>query len=110
MEKGLSSCICFLCSTELPTSSSLQTQSSQCETAIKEEFEKLHRFLRGEENTRLKALKQEENTKLQVMCKKIENIKEQINTLSFTISDTKTALRANELPFLQVHLQSVSAV
>ncbi|XP_072242039.1 zinc-binding protein A33-like [Leuresthes tenuis] len=88
------------------TKSYIQTQSSQCETAIKEEFQKLHRFLWGEENTRLKALKQEESTKLQVMSKKIENIKEQINSLSFTISDTKAALRANELPFLQNYKQT----
>ncbi|KAM9754319.1 zinc-binding protein A33-like [Menidia menidia] len=79
----------------------IRTQSSQCETAIKEEFQKLHQFLWEEESTRLKLLKQEENTKISLLGKKIESIEEQIKSLSSTISNTETALRAIDLPFLQ---------
>lgn len=67
------------------------------------EFEKLRLFLEEEEGSRLKALKQEQEVKTQVMCDKLENIKDQIETLSSTISDIETVLRTNDLPFLQVH-------
>lgn len=82
----------------------LQTQTYQNENAIKEEFEKLHLFLREEEKFRLKALKQEQEIKIQVMCKKLENIQDQINNLSSTISDIEAALTVKDLPFLQVRL------
>lgn len=85
--------------------SSLQAQAAQTEKEMKEEFAKLHQFLQREENTRLKALKREEEIKNQVMTEKLKNIKDQINTLSSTISDIETALKAKELPFLQVLYQ-----
>ncbi|CAI5664061.1 zinc-binding protein A33 isoform X1 [Oreochromis niloticus] len=79
----------------------IQTQACETDTGIKEEFKKLHQFLKEEENTRLQALKQEEETKTQIMCKKLENIEEQINTLSSTISDIETALKAQDIQLLQ---------
>uniref|UniRef100_UPI0037E9B99B zinc-binding protein A33-like n=1 Tax=Semicossyphus pulcher TaxID=241346 RepID=UPI0037E9B99B len=88
------------------TKNYIQTQANQTEKAIKEEFEKLHLFLLEEENTRLKVLKQEEQVRKQVMCEKLENIEQQIETLSSTISDIEKALRANDLPFLQDYKQT----
>ncbi|XP_063336447.1 zinc-binding protein A33-like [Pelmatolapia mariae] len=79
----------------------IQTQACETETGIKEEFKKLHQFLKEEENTRLQALKQEEETKTQIMCTKLENIEEQINTLSSTINDIETALKAQDIQLLQ---------
>ncbi|XP_076741947.1 E3 ubiquitin-protein ligase TRIM35 isoform X3 [Maylandia zebra] len=79
----------------------IQTQACETETGIKEEFKKLHQFLKEEENTRLQALKQEEETKTQIMCMKLENIEEQINTLSSTINDIETALKAQDVQLLQ---------
>lgn len=38
------------------------------------------------------------------MCDKLKNIKDQIETLSSTITDIETVLRAKDLPFLQVIL------
>lgn len=90
-----------------PHSLKLQTQACETETGIKEEFKKLHQFLKEEENTRLQALKQEEETKTQIMCMKLENIEEQINTLSSTINDIETALKAQDVQLLQVHLLSL---
>ncbi|KAM7002137.1 zinc-binding protein A33-like isoform 2-T2 [Tautogolabrus adspersus] len=87
-----------------------KTQNHQCERAIKEEFEKLHLFLLEEENTRLTVLKQEEEVKKQVMSEKLENLKDQIKTLSATISDTETALRGRDLPFLQDYKQTKKSV
>uniref|UniRef100_A0AAQ6AFD7 Zinc-binding protein A33-like n=1 Tax=Amphiprion ocellaris TaxID=80972 RepID=A0AAQ6AFD7_AMPOC len=84
----------------------IQTQVFQNETAIKAEFEKLHQFLWEEEKTRLKVLKQEEETKIQVMCKKLEDIDGQIKTLSSTISDTEAALTVEDLPFLKDYRQT----
>ncbi|XP_054476091.1 zinc-binding protein A33-like [Anoplopoma fimbria] len=83
------------------TKNYIQSQAYEIEEAIKEEFEKLHQFLWEEENSRLKVLKQEKEIKTQVMCEKLENIKDQIKTLSSTISDIEAYLTANDLPFLQ---------
>ncbi|XP_070763142.1 zinc-binding protein A33-like [Enoplosus armatus] len=88
----------------------IQTQAYQSEKAMKEEFEKLHKFLWEEENTRLKVLKQEGEIKTQVMCEKLENIKDKIKTLSSTISDVERALRASDLPFLQDYKQTKKRV
>ncbi|XP_039470384.1 zinc-binding protein A33-like [Oreochromis aureus] len=83
------------------TKTYIKTQAYENETAIKEEFKKFHQFLREEENTRLKVLKLEEETKIQIMCKKLENISDQINTLSSTISDIEKALKAQDIQLLQ---------
>lgn len=40
------------------------------------------------------------------MCDKLKNIKDQIETLSSTITDIETVLRAKDLPFLQVLLHN----
>ncbi|XP_035520414.1 zinc-binding protein A33-like [Morone saxatilis] len=92
------------------TKTYIQTQASQSEKAIKEEFEKLHLFLLEEENTRLKVLKQEEEIKNQVMCEKLENIKVQMKTLSTTISDIEMTLRAKDLTFLKDYKQTKKRV
>ncbi|XP_039988192.1 zinc-binding protein A33-like [Xiphias gladius] len=92
------------------TKAYIQTQAYQNEKVIKEEFQKLHLFLREEENTRLKELKKEEEIKTQVMCEKVEDIKDKIETLSSTISDIETALRAKDLPFLQDYKQTKKRV
>ncbi|XP_074488842.1 zinc-binding protein A33-like [Sebastes fasciatus] len=88
------------------TKTYIQSQASQCEEAIKEGFEKLHLFLREEEKSRLKLLKQEEQIKTQVMSEKLENIKDQIKTLSSTIGDIEADLRAKDLTFLQDYKQT----
>lgn len=85
----------------------LQTQASDIETAIKEEFEKLHLFLWEEEKHRLKVLRQEEDIKNQVMCEKLRGITDHIETLSSTISDIEMVLKAKDLLFLQVLLPNI---
>ncbi|XP_041650770.1 zinc-binding protein A33-like [Cheilinus undulatus] len=92
------------------TKNYIQTQAFQCERAIKEEFEQLHQFLQKEESKRLKALKQEEEMKKEVMSKKLDNIKDQIRTLSKTISDTEKSLRGRDLAFLQDYKQTKKSV
>uniref|UniRef100_A0A8C5FY13 Zinc-binding protein A33-like n=1 Tax=Gouania willdenowi TaxID=441366 RepID=A0A8C5FY13_GOUWI len=93
---------------KLKTSFPEQSQTIQrceIETAIKDEFEKLHQFLREEENRRLKQLRQEEETKVQVMNKKLEMLRDQITRLSSAISDAERDLQATDVPFLLVGLQ-----
>uniref|UniRef100_A0A8C5D554 Zinc-binding protein A33-like n=1 Tax=Gouania willdenowi TaxID=441366 RepID=A0A8C5D554_GOUWI len=89
------------------TKSHIQVTIQRCEieTAIKDEFEKLHQFLREEENRRLKQLRQEEETKVQVMNKKLEMLRDQITRLSSAISDAERDLQATDVPFLLVGLQ-----
>ncbi|XP_037538874.1 zinc-binding protein A33 [Nematolebias whitei] len=88
------------------TKTYLKTQSSQIETAIKEEFKKLHQFLFDEENSRLRVLKQEEETKTQIMSHKIKTIEEHIKYLSSTISDMDKVLLEKDLPFLKAYKET----
>ncbi|XP_060933373.1 zinc-binding protein A33-like [Limanda limanda] len=83
------------------TKTYIQTQALQNEKAIKEEFQKLHQFLWEEEKKRLKLLKQEEEVRTQVMCEKLENIKDQIRGVESIITDIEGALRGEELKFLK---------
>ncbi|XP_034443516.1 E3 ubiquitin-protein ligase TRIM39-like isoform X2 [Hippoglossus hippoglossus] len=83
------------------TKTYIQTQALQNEKAIKEEFQKLHQLLWEEEKTRLKLLKQEEEVRTQVMCEKLENIKDQIRGVASIISDIEGALRREDLKFLK---------
>ena len=51
-----------------------QAQADQTETQIKEEFLKLHRFLRGEEEVRIAALRKEERDKTADLEEKMEAV------------------------------------
>ena len=82
-----------------------QSQAQQTEKQIKHEFEKLHRFLREEEEARIAALKEEEEQKSQMMKEKIEQIKGEISSLSGTIKTVKNQLAAEDLCFLEVNDQ-----
>lgn len=79
-----------------------QHQAAENEKAIREEFEKMHRFLVEEERHRLKVLQQEEEVKKQVMSEKLRTLTEQIDNLSATISDIEMSLEEKDLPFLMV--------
>lgn len=80
----------------------MQTQSSQIETTIKEEFKKLHQFLAEEESKRLRVLKLEEETKTELMSKKIQTLQEHIQYLFSTITHIDKVLLEKDLPFLKV--------
>ncbi|XP_029008424.1 zinc-binding protein A33-like [Betta splendens] len=92
------------------TKTYIQTQTSENEKVIKEEFEKLHLFLREEEKLRLKILRQEEVVKSQVLSEKLETIKDQLNTLRSTISDTERSLRLSDVLFLKGYKQTKKSV
>ncbi|XP_049319003.1 E3 ubiquitin-protein ligase TRIM35-like [Astyanax mexicanus] len=77
------------------------TQTQHTERQIKQEFEKLHQFLRDEEAVRIAALKEEEEQKSQMMRRKIEEMNEEISSLSDTIRNIEKEMKAEDIQFLQ---------
>ncbi|XP_037397150.1 tripartite motif-containing protein 35-like [Pygocentrus nattereri] len=86
------------------TAAHIKTQAQHTERQIKEEFEKLHQFLRDEEAARIAALKEEEEQKSQMMRRKIEEMNGEISALSDTIRniEMEKEMEAEEVLFLQV--------
>uniref|UniRef100_A0A8C9RJC5 Zinc-binding protein A33-like n=1 Tax=Scleropages formosus TaxID=113540 RepID=A0A8C9RJC5_SCLFO len=82
-----------------------QNQAQHTEKLIKEEFEKLHRFLQDEEEARLAALREEEEQKSERMKEKIENISKHISILSDRIRDIEEDLRNEDTKFLMCEVQ-----
>ncbi|KAL0198761.1 hypothetical protein M9458_007301, partial [Cirrhinus mrigala] len=68
---------------------------------IKQQFEKLHQFLRDEEEATITALREEEEQKKQMMEEKLEEINKHISALSVTIKDTEEIIEANDVCFLK---------
>lgn len=79
-----------------------QNQAAENEKAIREEFDKLRKFLVEEEQHRLKVLRQEEEVKKQVMSEKLKTLTEGIQNLSANVADIEMALKEKDLPFLMV--------
>ncbi|XP_063069959.1 E3 ubiquitin-protein ligase TRIM35-like [Engraulis encrasicolus] len=79
----------------------IQTQVQQTERQIKQEFEKLHQFLRDEEAARIAALREEEVQKSQMMKKKLKKMSRQISTLSNTLRAIEEEMEADDVTFLQ---------
>eukprot|EP00063_Salmo_salar_P062314 XP_014037149.1 PREDICTED: zinc-binding protein A33-like [Salmo salar] len=68
---------------------------------IKADFQKLHQFLREEEEVRIAVLREEEEQKSQVMKEKIEEMSREISSLSDTIRALEEELRAEDISFLK---------
>ncbi|XP_036418938.1 tripartite motif-containing protein 35-like isoform X2 [Colossoma macropomum] len=83
------------------TAAHIKTQAQHTERQIKEEFEKLHPFLRDEEAARIAALKEEEEQKNQMMRRKIEEMNGEISSLSDTIRNIEKEMEAEDVLFLQ---------
>ncbi|CDQ86540.1 unnamed protein product [Oncorhynchus mykiss] len=79
----------------------IKSQAQHTEKQIKKEFEKLHQFLREEEDARIAALKKEEKQKSQKMKKKIEQMNREISSLSDTIRAIEEELKDEDISFLQ---------
>ncbi|XP_036419023.1 tripartite motif-containing protein 35-like [Colossoma macropomum] len=83
------------------TAAHIKTQAQHTERQIKEEFEKLHQFLRDEEAARIAAMKKEEQQKSQMMRRKIEEMNGEISSLSDTIRNIEKEMEAKNILFLQ---------
>ncbi|KAL0199039.1 hypothetical protein M9458_007579, partial [Cirrhinus mrigala] len=68
---------------------------------IKQQFEKLHQFLRDKEEATITALREEEEQKKQMMKEKLEEINRHISALSHTIKDTEEMMKASDVCFLK---------
>uniref|UniRef100_A0A4W4DZB9 B30.2/SPRY domain-containing protein n=1 Tax=Electrophorus electricus TaxID=8005 RepID=A0A4W4DZB9_ELEEL len=72
-------------------------QAQHTERQIKEEFEKLHQFLRDEESARIAALKEEEEQKSHMMRRKIEEMNGEIESLSDQIRNLQKEMEAEDI-------------
>uniref|UniRef100_A0A672L6W8 Zinc-binding protein A33-like n=1 Tax=Sinocyclocheilus grahami TaxID=75366 RepID=A0A672L6W8_SINGR len=79
-----------------------KSQAEHTERQIKEEFEKLHQFLRDEEEATITGLREEEEQKQQMMKEKLEEMNRHISALSHTIKDTEEMMKASDARFLKV--------
>ncbi|XP_059192596.1 nuclear factor 7, brain-like [Centropristis striata] len=70
------------------------------ENQIRAEFNKLHQFLREEEESRLAALREEEEQKGKTISREMKRIQEQISSLSDSISAVEEELQKHNVPFL----------
>nr|XP_040051125.1 zinc-binding protein A33-like [Gasterosteus aculeatus aculeatus] len=70
------------------------------ERKIRAEFNKLHQFLREEEESRLAALREEEEQKGKTISREMKTIEEQISSLSDSISAVEEDLQKDKVSFL----------
>ncbi|XP_062272722.1 nuclear factor 7, ovary-like [Scomber scombrus] len=70
------------------------------ERQIRAEFNKLHQFLKEEEESRLAALREEEQQKGKTMSREMKKIQEQISSLSDSISAVEEDLQKHNVSFL----------
>ncbi|XP_014868111.1 PREDICTED: tripartite motif-containing protein 35-like isoform X3 [Poecilia mexicana] len=70
------------------------------ERQIRAEFNKLHQFLREEEESRLAALREEEQQKRKTIIREMKRIEEQISSLSDSISAVEEELQKDNMSFL----------
>ncbi|XP_037624602.1 zinc-binding protein A33-like [Sebastes umbrosus] len=70
------------------------------ERQIRAEFNKLHQFLKEEEESRLAALREEEEQKGKTISREMKMIQEHISSLSDSISAVEEDLQKHNVPFL----------
>lgn len=80
----------------------IQSQSVTSSQVVREEFEKMHQYLRDEEAAVMSQLKQEEEEKRQKMEDKINRISADVQVLTAGIRETEEALGLKSLLFLKV--------
>ncbi|XP_036952967.1 nuclear factor 7, brain-like [Acanthopagrus latus] len=70
------------------------------ERQIRAEFNKLHQFLKEEEESRLAALREEEEQKGKTVSREMKMIEEQLSSLSDSICAVEQELQKHNVPFL----------
>ncbi|XP_049903741.1 zinc-binding protein A33-like [Epinephelus moara] len=77
-----------------------KNQVLSTERQIRAEFNKLHQFLREEEESRLAALREEEEQKGKTISREMKMIQQQISSLSDCISAVEDELQKHNMSFL----------
>ncbi|XP_034081206.1 nuclear factor 7, brain-like [Gymnodraco acuticeps] len=80
------------------------------ERQIRAEFNKLHQFLKEEEESRLAALREEEEQKGKTISREMKSIQEHISSLSHSISAVEEELQKHNGPFLSSYKATQSRV
>uniref|UniRef100_A0A8C6WIF7 Uncharacterized protein n=1 Tax=Neogobius melanostomus TaxID=47308 RepID=A0A8C6WIF7_9GOBI len=75
-------------------------KARRAQTQIRAQFEKLHQFLREEEESRMKALREEEEQKTQRMKDMMAAVSRDMEAVSQSVSETEELLRAADASFL----------
>uniref|UniRef100_A0A8C1ZT29 Uncharacterized protein n=1 Tax=Cyprinus carpio TaxID=7962 RepID=A0A8C1ZT29_CYPCA len=75
----------------------IKYQADQTEHQFKQQFEKLHQFLRDEEEATITALREEEEQKKMMMKEKLEKINTHISALSHTIKDMEEMMKDSDV-------------
>ncbi|XP_036441665.1 tripartite motif-containing protein 35-like [Colossoma macropomum] len=91
------------------TAQHITSQAENTERRIKEEFEKLHQFLRDEEENSLSALRTEVRVKSQITKKTASSINHEILNLSETITSTHEELASDDISFLKNYKATVES-
>ncbi|KAF7690956.1 hypothetical protein HF521_011253 [Silurus meridionalis] len=89
------------------TAEHIKRQAEHAERQIRDEFEALHRFLREEEATKLSELKKEETEKSEAIMVKIEEMENEIASLTNTIRHIEKEMSAQDIPFLQNYKETI---
>ncbi|XP_051745311.1 zinc-binding protein A33-like isoform X2 [Ctenopharyngodon idella] len=79
----------------------IKSQAEHTERQIKQQFDKLHQFLRDEEEATITALREEEEQKKQMMMEKLEEMNRHISALLHTIKDMEEMMKDNDVCFLK---------
>ncbi|XP_063049248.1 E3 ubiquitin-protein ligase TRIM35-like [Engraulis encrasicolus] len=88
------------------TAAHIKTQVHTTERQIREDFEKLHQFLRNEEAARIAALREEEEQKTQMMKETMKRISGEISSLADTIRAIEEEMKADDVTLLQCTMQN----
>ncbi|XP_077948759.1 nuclear factor 7, brain isoform X2 [Gasterosteus aculeatus] len=92
------------------TAAYMKVQARDTERLIKDQFNKLHQFLKEDEEARISALREEEKQKSQMMEEKMEALSREIAALSHTVRATEEQLRAEDVSFLNHYKAAVERV
>ncbi|XP_022519944.2 E3 ubiquitin-protein ligase TRIM21 [Astyanax mexicanus] len=92
------------------TAKYIKSQADNTEAQIKQEFAKLHSFLRKEEAERIAKLRQEEEQKSQTLQETMQTINRKLESLSETIKTLEYKMKTEDVPFLQSFSQTKTMV